>query len=132
MIFANSKLGKHYPTCFIFYIEMVLRIFLLYSPTAWYIAWSGMKYWNYFVLFLLYDRFGVESAPAIVFLKDPGVKPVVHHGLSLHHTTWEPFDFAFAFCLTDSAFCVAGSVNNSMFLNMVENNKQQGRSRFMV
>ncbi|XP_017422826.2 uncharacterized protein LOC108332169 isoform X2 [Vigna angularis] len=41
--------------------------------------------------------FGVESAPAIVFLKDPGVKPVVHHG----------------------------SVNNSIFLNLMENNKQQ-------
>ncbi|WVZ19086.1 hypothetical protein V8G54_006408 [Vigna mungo] len=41
--------------------------------------------------------FGVESAPAIVFLKDPGVKPVVHHG----------------------------SVNNSFFLNLIENNKQQ-------
>ncbi|XP_014496322.1 uncharacterized protein LOC106757965 isoform X2 [Vigna radiata var. radiata] len=41
--------------------------------------------------------FGVESAPAIVFLKDPGVKPVVHHG----------------------------SVNNSIFLNLIENNKQQ-------
>ncbi|XP_027904615.1 uncharacterized protein LOC114164227 isoform X2 [Vigna unguiculata] len=41
--------------------------------------------------------FGVESAPAIVFLKDPGVKPVVHHG----------------------------SINNSIFLNLMENNKQQ-------
>ncbi|XP_047148238.1 uncharacterized protein LOC124820564 isoform X1 [Vigna umbellata] len=41
--------------------------------------------------------FGVESAPAIVFLKDPGVKPVVHHG----------------------------SVNNSIFSNLMENNKQQ-------
>ncbi|XP_057443153.1 uncharacterized protein LOC130734660 isoform X2 [Lotus japonicus] len=44
-----------------------------------------------------WGAFGVESAPAIVFLKDPGVKPVVHHG----------------------------SVNNTYFLNMMENNKQQ-------
>lgn len=44
-----------------------------------------------------WGAFGVESAPAIVFLKDPGVKPVVHHG----------------------------SVNNSFFLNLMENNKQQ-------
>ncbi|XP_054807258.1 uncharacterized protein LOC129309633 isoform X2 [Prosopis cineraria] len=41
--------------------------------------------------------FGVESAPAIVFLKDPGIKPVVYHG----------------------------SVNNSIFLNLMENNKRQ-------
>ena len=26
------------------------------------------------------NRFGVESAPAIVFVKDPGVEPVVHEG----------------------------------------------------
>lgn len=29
------------------------------------------------------DSFEVDSAPAIVFLKDPGVKPVVYHGMSL-------------------------------------------------
>ncbi|WJX32062.1 hypothetical protein P8452_20433 [Trifolium repens] len=43
------------------------------------------------------EAFEVESAPAIVFLKGPGVKPVVHHG----------------------------SVNNSLFLSMMENNKEQ-------
>ncbi|CAJ1975311.1 unnamed protein product [Sphenostylis stenocarpa] len=48
-----------------------------------------------------WGAFGVESAPAIVFLKDPGVKPVVHHG----------------------------SVNNSIFLKMMENNKQQELSQ---
>ncbi|XP_057419341.1 uncharacterized protein LOC130713583 [Lotus japonicus] len=41
--------------------------------------------------------FGVQSAPALVFLKDPGVKPVVHHG----------------------------SVNDTLFLNMMEDNKKQ-------
>lgn len=29
------------------------------------------------------NRFEVESAPAIVILKDPGVKPFVHHGTKL-------------------------------------------------
>ncbi|GAV84669.1 hypothetical protein CFOL_v3_28111 [Cephalotus follicularis] len=44
-----------------------------------------------------WNTFEVESAPAIVVLKDPGVKPVVYHGL----------------------------VNNSQFLNILEQNKQQ-------
>lgn len=29
------------------------------------------------------NRLEVESAPAVVFLKDPGVKPVVRHGMLL-------------------------------------------------
>ncbi|CAL5444890.1 unnamed protein product [Camellia sinensis] len=33
-------------------------------------------WWN------VYIRFGVESAPAIVFLKEHGVKPVVYHGMT--------------------------------------------------
>lgn len=28
------------------------------------------------------NSFEVESAPAIVFVKDPGVKPIVYHGMS--------------------------------------------------
>ncbi|KAF3437633.1 hypothetical protein FNV43_RR20389 [Rhamnella rubrinervis] len=44
-----------------------------------------------------FNAFEVESAPAIVFLKDPGVKPLVHHG----------------------------AVNNPQFLNIMERNKQQ-------
>lgn len=41
---------------------------------------------NFHLKILWYDllsylyRLGVESAPAIVFLKETGVKPVVHHG----------------------------------------------------
>uniref|UniRef100_A0A7N0TP93 J domain-containing protein n=1 Tax=Kalanchoe fedtschenkoi TaxID=63787 RepID=A0A7N0TP93_KALFE len=47
-------------------------------------------YWDYvsfaFVLWkkedfsIWWTSFGVESAPALVILKDPGVKPIVHHG----------------------------------------------------
>ncbi|CAI9112103.1 OLC1v1012483C3 [Oldenlandia corymbosa var. corymbosa] len=44
-----------------------------------------------------WNTFGVESAPAIVFLKDPGVKPFVYHG----------------------------SVNNSKFVDIMEKNKYQ-------
>ncbi|CAN6578136.1 unnamed protein product [Malus baccata var. baccata] len=44
-----------------------------------------------------FNSFEVESAPAIVILKDPGVKPVVYHG----------------------------SVNYLQFLNIMEQNKQQ-------
>ncbi|KAL4036210.1 hypothetical protein IC575_004937 [Cucumis melo] len=43
------------------------------------------------------DAFGVELAPAMVFLKDPGMKPIVYHG----------------------------SVNRSSFVQLIEQNKQQ-------
>ncbi|CAL5362257.1 unnamed protein product [Camellia sinensis] len=43
------------------------------------------------------DRFGVESAPAIVFLKKHGIKPVVYHG----------------------------PANNSCFVDIMEQNKHQ-------
>ncbi|KAK6925040.1 DnaJ domain [Dillenia turbinata] len=68
---------------------------------------AARNYWAYasfaFVLWreeessFWWNTFEVESAPAIVVMKDPGVKPVVHHG----------------------------SVNNSWFLNFMEQNKQQ-------
>ncbi|OVA12210.1 DnaJ domain [Macleaya cordata] len=45
-----------------------------------------------------WNTFEVESAPAFVFLKDPGVKPVVFHG----------------------------TMNSSSFLNIMEQNKQHG------
>lgn len=68
---------------------------------------AAKSYWPYasfaFVLWreeessFWWNTFEVESAPAIVFLKDPGVKPVVYHG----------------------------SVNNTFYLNIMEQNKQQ-------
>ncbi|KAK4264169.1 hypothetical protein QN277_025380 [Acacia crassicarpa] len=72
-----------------------------------FIRQAAKDYWDFasFALILWREEessywlgaFGVESAPAIVFLKDPGIKPVVYHG----------------------------SINNSVFLNLMENNKQQ-------
>lgn len=41
--------------------------------------YASLIYRNFFIG----RRFEVESAPAIVFLKDPGVKPVVYHGMLL-------------------------------------------------
>ncbi|KAB5516572.1 hypothetical protein DKX38_027220 [Salix brachista] len=68
---------------------------------------TAKSYWAYtsfaFVLWreedfsVWWNAFEVESAPAIAFVKDSGVKPVVVHGL----------------------------VNNSEFLDLVEKNKQQ-------
>ncbi|XP_048329679.2 uncharacterized protein LOC107419220 isoform X2 [Ziziphus jujuba] len=68
---------------------------------------SVKNYWDHasfaFVLWreeessVWFNAFEVESAPAIVILKDPGVKPLVHHG----------------------------AVNNSQFLNIMEHNKLQ-------
>ncbi|XP_034216106.1 uncharacterized protein LOC117627906 isoform X3 [Prunus dulcis] len=73
-----------------------------------FIRHAAKNYWTHasfaFVLWreeestFWFNSFEVESAPAIVFLKDPGVKPVVYHG----------------------------SVNNSWFLKIMEQNKQQG------
>ncbi|KAK4781631.1 hypothetical protein SAY86_015733 [Trapa natans] len=68
---------------------------------------AAVKYWDLasfaFIMWreedssLWWNNFEVESAPAIVFLKDPGAKPVVHHG----------------------------TVNNSQFLDLMERNKYQ-------
>ncbi|KAF2311303.1 hypothetical protein GH714_021603 [Hevea brasiliensis] len=68
---------------------------------------TAKNYWAYacfaFVLWreedfsLWWNTFEVESAPAIVFLKDPGVKPVIFHG----------------------------SFNTSWFADVMEKNKQQ-------
>lgn len=68
---------------------------------------AAKNYWAYasfaFVLWreeessIWWNMLEVESAPAVVFLKDPGVKPVVHHG----------------------------TFNNSWFLNLIEQNKYQ-------
>ncbi|THF95519.1 hypothetical protein TEA_002081 [Camellia sinensis var. sinensis] len=46
---------------------------------------------------IINNRFGVESAPAIVFLKKHGIKPVVYHG----------------------------PANNSCFVDIMEQNKHQ-------
>ncbi|XP_020213903.1 uncharacterized protein LOC109798104 isoform X2 [Cajanus cajan] len=72
------------------FVRQAAKDYWAYASFA-FILWreEESSYW--------WGAFGVESAPAIVFLKDPGVKPVVHHG----------------------------SVNNSFFFNMMENNKQQ-------
>ncbi|GMI78201.1 hypothetical protein like AT1G18700 [Hibiscus trionum] len=68
---------------------------------------AAKDYWNYATFACVLWReeefsvwwttFGVESAPAVVFLKDPGLKPLVYHGL----------------------------MNDSWFLDVLEQNKQQ-------
>ncbi|TYI35612.1 hypothetical protein ES332_A03G088300v1 [Gossypium tomentosum] len=68
---------------------------------------AARDYWNYATFACVlwreeefsvwWNTFGVESAPAVVFLKDPGLKPLVYHG----------------------------SVNDSWFLDVLEQNKQQ-------
>ncbi|KAA3456948.1 dnaJ-like protein subfamily C member 16 [Gossypium australe] len=69
---------------------------------------AARDYWNYATFACVlwreeefsvwWNTFEVESAPAVVFLKDPGLKPLVYHG----------------------------SVNDSWFLDVLEQNKQQG------
>ncbi|KAI7985329.1 hypothetical protein LOK49_LG14G00637 [Camellia lanceoleosa] len=50
---------------------------------------------------IINNRFGVESAPAIVFLKEHGIKPVVY----------------------------LGPANNSWFVDIMEQNKHQGSKK---
>ncbi|KAK7304643.1 hypothetical protein VNO77_42528 [Canavalia gladiata] len=72
------------------FIRQAAKDYWAYASFA-FILWreEESSYW--------WGAFEVESAPAIVFLKDPGVKPVVHHG----------------------------SISHSVFLDMMENHKQQ-------
>ncbi|CAN0870847.1 DnaJ homolog subfamily C member 10 [Linum grandiflorum] len=51
-----------------------------------------------------WNSFEVESAPAVVFIKDPGLKPLVFHG----------------------------SLNNSLLLDLMEKNKEHGIHRFTI
>ncbi|KAA8542456.1 hypothetical protein F0562_023408 [Nyssa sinensis] len=72
------------------FVRQTAKVYWAYASFA-FLLWQeedSSLWWN---------TFGVESAPAIVFLKDPGVKPVVYHG----------------------------SVNSSWFANIMEQNKHQ-------
>lgn len=52
--------------------------------------------------FISIIRFGVESAPAIAFLKDPGLKPVVYHGMFLSYLFMSLLgNYRLPFCLKD-------------------------------
>ncbi|KAL6559515.1 hypothetical protein OROGR_004632 [Orobanche gracilis] len=62
-----------------------------YSPYATF----AFALWKEEESFFWWNMFGVESAPAIVFMKDPGVEPVVYQG----------------------------PVNSSMFIDIMEKNK---------
>lgn len=46
-------------------------------------GYNKVRSFDFRGIFFIDNRFEVESAPAIVFLKDPGVKPVVYHGTFL-------------------------------------------------
>lgn len=58
-----------------------------------------------FVL-IINNRFGVESAPAIVFLREPGVKPVVYHGMSLFLFLFVPLNTHSQYLVTELICCV--------------------------
>nr|GLL22174.1 dnaJ homolog subfamily C member 16 isoform X1 [Ipomoea trifida] len=55
---------------------------------------------------LWWNLFGVESAPALVFLKETGVQPIVYHGKF-------------------PSLAVYSYINNSMFMDIMEKNKHQ-------
>ncbi|KAK6117916.1 hypothetical protein DH2020_048321 [Rehmannia glutinosa] len=50
-----------------------------------------------------WNMFGVESAPAIVFMKDPGVEPVVYHGMYRfsYHTHLFNLEVSVSYCSLD-------------------------------
>ncbi|KAK1314644.1 hypothetical protein QJS10_CPA06g00451 [Acorus calamus] len=76
---------------------------------------AAKDYWAYasfaFVLWkeeessVWWNAFQVESAPSIVILKDPGLEPVVHHGMLLLSVFFGP-------------------MNSSWFASIIEQNKQ--------
>ncbi|KAF7135819.1 hypothetical protein RHSIM_Rhsim08G0152800 [Rhododendron simsii] len=88
-------------------------------------------WWNVYVDLLLFGKFGVESAPAIVFLREPGVKPVVYHGMSLFLFLFVPLNTHSQYLVAELICCVtslvvllfAGPGNNSWFVNLMEQNK---------
>ncbi|KAE8124010.1 hypothetical protein FH972_018922 [Carpinus fangiana] len=72
------------------FVRQVAKDYWLYASFA-FVLWQeeDSSFW--------WNGLGVESAPAVVFLKDPGVKPLVYYG----------------------------SLNHSWFSNIMEKNKQQ-------
>lgn len=58
-------------------------------------------------VFVIGLRFGVEFAPAIVFLKDPGMKPIVYHGMSFLFLCLTPF-----VCIFYVILCSLWCLNN--------------------
>ncbi|GAA0145525.1 chaperone [Lithospermum erythrorhizon] len=94
-----AKVGPHKVKVIIFsgtgeratpFIRQIAKKYWPYASFA-YVLWHEKEasiWWN---------MFGVDSAPAIVFLKDPGVKPIVYQGL----------------------------FNSSMFTDLIEKNKHQ-------
>jgi hypothetical protein len=57
-----------------------------------YIRQAAKQYWDYAVFAMVLwqeqnstfweTRVGVKSAPAVVFVKDPGLEPVIYHGMN--------------------------------------------------
>lgn len=39
------------------------------------------------------NRFGVDTAPALVFLKDPGLEPTIYQGILLYSSSFEVICF---------------------------------------
>ncbi|PIA62806.1 hypothetical protein AQUCO_00200672v1 [Aquilegia coerulea] len=85
-VISFSRTGERAPP----FLRQAARDYWAYASFA-FVLWKEEEssFW--------WDTFEVESAPAIVFMKDPGVKPVVVHG----------------------------TFNNSSFLDIMERNKQQ-------
>ncbi|KAL3528409.1 hypothetical protein ACH5RR_007731 [Cinchona calisaya] len=105
-----------------------------------FIRQAAINYWSYAAFaFTRWDEedssfwwnmFGVESAPAIVILKDPGVKPIIYHGMffspysTFLYTMVADAKVAWHVLLTSfRCLYLAGSINNSMFIDIMEKNK---------
>lgn len=69
----------------------------------------------------------MESAPAIVFLKDPGLKPVVYHGKRFSSIYCFIFVTCFSFASSKVNIFLAGFFNHTMFTDIMEDNKHYGK-----
>lgn len=123
---------EHHPmkTFFCWPYESLSKALLMFRNSTYCFLHIGVKCYetNHDLFLNAINRLEVESAPAVVFLKDPGVKPVVHHGMLLSlfafmlHLVVQFSDFQLM-----RKFCpIAGTFNNSWFLNLIEQNKYQG------
>ncbi|XP_073269934.1 uncharacterized protein [Primulina huaijiensis] len=102
-----------------------------------FIRQAAKRYWPYasfaFTLWkeeessFWWNTFGVESAPAIVFLRDPGVEQVVYHGKyrmpSIFLSYYMHPQTVVLRYQADKSVSLSGFINSSFFIDIMEKNK---------
>lgn len=81
---ANSGQHKIKVICFSRTGERAAPFLRKAAKDYWAYAAFALVLWREEESSMWWNLLGVESAPAIIFIKDPGMKPIVYHG---HHST---------------------------------------------